>query len=165
MPKVDSGQYYGTHAAVVEIDRALGSVRILDYVIVEDCGTMVNPMIVEGQTLGGAAQGIGTALFEEMPFDANGQPQASTLADYMLPAATDMPRITIHHIETPSPHTDYGIKGVGEGGAIPPPAAIFNAVNDALRGLGVEFNETPLTPPKLVHALAEAAARKGGPAI
>jgi len=165
-PKVDSGQYsYGTHAAVVEIDRALGSVRILDYVIVEDCGTMVNPMIVEGQTLGGAAQGIGTALFEEMAFDANGQPQASTLADYMMPGATDMPRITIHHIETPSPHTDYGIKGVGEGGAIPPPAAIFNAVNDALRGLGVEFNETPLTPPKLVLALAEAEARKGGPAI
>ena len=163
-PKVDSGQYsYGTHAAVVEIDRALGSVRILDYVIVEDCGTMVNPMIVEGQTLGGAAQGIGTALFEEMAFDANGQPQASTLADYMMPGATDMPRITIHHIETPSPHTDYGIKGVGEGGAIPPPAAIFNAVNDALRGLGVEFNETPLTPPKLVLALAEAEARKGGP--
>jgi aerobic carbon-monoxide dehydrogenase large subunit len=162
-PKVDSGQYsYGTHAAVVEIDRALGSVRILDYVIVEDCGTMVNPMIVEGQTLGGAAQGIGTALFEEMAFDANGQPQASTLADYMMPGATDMPRITIHHIETPSPHTDYGIKGVGEGGAIPPPAAIFNAVNDALRGLGVEFSETPLTPPKLVLALAEAAARKGG---
>ena len=165
-PKVDSGQYsYGTHAAVVEIDLALGSVRILDYVIVEDCGTMVNPMIVEGQTLGGAAQGIGTALFEEMAFDANGQPQASTLADYMLPGATDMPRITIHHIETPSPHTDYGIKGVGEGGAIPPPAAIFNAVNDALRGLGVEFNETPLTPPKLVLALAEAKARQGGPGI
>ena len=165
-PKVDSGQYsYGTHAAVVEIDLALGRVRILDYVIVEDCGTMVNPMIVEGQTLGGVAQGIGTALFEEMAFDANGQPQASTLADYMLPGATDMPRITIHHIETPSPHTDYGIKGVGEGGAIPPPAAIFNAVNDALRGLGVEFNATPLTPPKLVLALAEAEARQGGPGI
>ena len=100
-----------------------------------------------------------------MAFDANGQPQASTLADYMLPGATDMPRITIHHIETPSPHTDYGIKGVGEGGAIPPPAAIFNAVNDALRGLGVEFNDTPLTPPKLVLALAEAKARQGGPGI
>jgi carbon-monoxide dehydrogenase large subunit len=164
-PKVDSGQYsYGTHAAVVEIDRALGRVRILDYVIVEDCGTMVNPMIVEGQTLGGAAQGIGTALFEEMTFDANGQPQASTLADYMLPGATDIPLITIHHIETPSPHTEYGIKGVGEGGAIPPPAAIFNAVNDAVRALGVEFSETPLTPPKLVRALAEAEARRAAPA-
>ncbi len=155
-PKVDSGQYsYGTHAAVVEIDRALGSVRILDYVIVEDCGTMVNPMIVEGQTLGGAAQGIGTALLEEMRFDPDGQPLASTLADYVLPAATDVPHISIHHIETPSPHTEFGIKGVGEGGAIPPPAAIFNAVNDALRGLGVEVAETPLTPPKLLAALSQ----------
>ena len=159
-PKVDSGQFsYGTHAAVVEIDRALGAVRILDYIIVEDCGTMVNPMIVEGQTLGGAAQGIGTALLEEMRFDTNGQPLASTLADYMLPGATDMPRIAVHHIETPSPNTDYGIKGVGEGGAIPPPAAILNAVNDALQGLGVELNETPLTPHRILAALAEAQAR------
>jgi carbon-monoxide dehydrogenase large subunit len=159
-PKVDSGQYsYGTHAVVIEIDRMLGTIRFLDYVIVEDCGTMVNPMIVEGQTLGGAAQGIGTALLEEMRFEANGQPLASTLADYMLPAATDVPHIAIHHIETPSPNTEYGIKGVGEGGAIPPPAAIFNAVNDALRGLGVELNQTPLTPHKLLAALATADAR------
>jgi aerobic carbon-monoxide dehydrogenase large subunit len=162
-PKVDSGQFsYGTHAAVVEIDRALGAVRILDYIIVEDCGTMVNPMIVEGQTLGGAAQGIGTALLEEMRFDINGQPLASTLADYMLPGATDMPRIAVHHIETPSPNTEYGIKGVGEGGAIPPPAAILNAVNDALQGLGVELNETPLTPHRILAALAEAQARAAG---
>ena len=162
-PKVDSGQFsYGTHAAVVEIDRALGAVRILDYIIVEDCGTMVNPMIVEGQTLGGAAQGIGTALLEEMRFDINGQPLASTLADYMLPGATDMPRIAVHHIETPSPNTEYGIKGVGEGGAIPPPAAILNAVNDALQGLGVELNETPLTPHRILAALAEAQARATG---
>jgi len=155
-PKVDSGQYsYGTHAAVVEIDRALGSVRIVDYVVVEDCGTMVNPMVVEGQTLGGTAQGIGTALFEAMRFDDNGQPLASSLADYILPSATDMPRVTIRHIETPSPHTEYGIKGVGEGGAIPPPAAILNAVNDALRGLGAELGETPLTPDRLLAALTE----------
>jgi aerobic carbon-monoxide dehydrogenase large subunit len=162
-PKVDSGQFsYGTHVAVVEIDRALGTVRILDYIIVEDCGTMVNPMIVEGQTLGGAAQGIGTALLEEMRFDTNGQPLASTLADYMLPGAADMPRIAVHHIETPSPNTEYGIKGVGEGGAIPPPAAILNAVNDALQGLGVELNETPLTPHRILAALAEAQARAAG---
>jgi carbon-monoxide dehydrogenase large subunit len=158
-PKVDSGQFsYGTHAAVVELDRELGTLRILDYVIVEDCGTMVNPMIVEGQTLGGAAQGIGTALLEEMRFDANGQPLASTLADYVMPGATDIPPIALHHIETPSPNTEYGIKGVGEGGAIPPPAAIFNALNDALRGLGVELNETPLTPARILSALAEAGA-------
>jgi carbon-monoxide dehydrogenase large subunit len=160
-PKVDSGQFsYGTHAAVVELDRELGALRILDYVIVEDCGTMVNPMIVEGQTLGGAAQGIGTALLEEMRFDTNGQPLASTLADYVMPSATDIPQIALHHIETPSPNTEYGIKGVGEGGAIPPPAAIFNAVNDALQGLGVELNETPLTPAKILSALVEAGARR-----
>jgi len=165
-PKVDSGQYsYGTHAAVVEVDCALGTVRFLDYVIVEDCGTMVNPMIVEGQTLGGAAQGIGTALLEEMSFDANGQPLASTLADYMLPSATDVPGIATHHIETPSPNTEYGIKGVGEGGAIPPPAAIFNAVNDALRGLGVELTETPLTPRRIIAALIAAEARKADSAV
>jgi carbon-monoxide dehydrogenase large subunit len=163
-PSVDSGQYsYGTHAAVVEIDRSIGSVRILNYVIVEDCGTMVNPMIVEGQSLGGAVQGIGTALLEEMRFDAQGQPLASTLADYMLPSATDIPQIAIHHLETPSPNTEYGIKGVGEGGAIPPPAAIFNAVNDALRPFGVEVNETPLTPYRLLAALTEAAGRKSDP--
>jgi carbon-monoxide dehydrogenase large subunit len=159
-PKVDSGQFsYGTHAAVVEIDLALGAVRIVDYVIVEDCGTMVNPMIVEGQTLGGAAQGIGTALLEEMRFDRNGQPLAATLADYLVPAATDMPPIALHHLETPSPNTEYGIKGVGEGGAIPPPAAILNAVNDALRPRGVEINETPVTPHKILAALAQADAR------
>ena len=156
-PKVDSGQYsYGTHAAVVEIDPGLGTVAILDYVIVEDCGTMVNPMIVEGQALGGAAQGIGTALLEEMVFDPDGQPLASTLADYLLPTAKDMPAIVIHHIETPSPNTEYGIKGVGEGGAIPPPAAIFNAVNDALRRYGIEFTETPLRPQRILAGLAVA---------
>jgi len=113
-------------------------------------------MIVDGQTIGGAAQGIGTALFEEMPFDADGQPLASTLADYLMPGARDVPHIDVHHLETPSPNTEFGIKGVGEGGAIPPPAAIFNAVNDALRGLGVELAETPLTPQRLRAALAAA---------
>jgi carbon-monoxide dehydrogenase large subunit len=158
-PKMDTGQYsYGTHGVVLEIDRTLGTVEILDYVIVEDCGRMVNPMIVEGQTIGGAAQGIGTALLEEMPFDANGQPLASTLADYMIPSATEIPKIEIHHLETPSPNTEFGIKGVGEGGAIPPPAAIFNAVNDALSALGVEMSETPLSPRRLLEALTRAEA-------
>jgi carbon-monoxide dehydrogenase large subunit len=158
-PKVDTGQYsYGTHGVVVEVDRNLGTVEILDYVIAEDCGRRVNPMIVEGQTIGGAAQGIGTALLEEMPFDANGQPLASTLADYMLPSATEIPRFRLHHLETPSPNTLFGIKGVGEGGAIPPPAAIFNAVNDALRPLNAEVAETPLSPRRVLAAIAEGAA-------
>lgn len=159
-PKVDSGQYsYGTHGVVIEVDRNLGTLEFLDYVIVEDCGRMVNPMIVEGQTIGGTAQGIGTALLEEMPFDPSGQPLASTLADYMIPSATEMPAIEIRHLETPSPNTEFGIKGVGEGGAIPPPAAIFNAVNDALSSLGAEFNETPLSPRRILKTLARAEAK------
>jgi carbon-monoxide dehydrogenase large subunit len=154
-PTADTGQFsYGTHAVVLEIDRELGTIRFLNYVIVEDCGTRVNPMIVEGQTVGGAAQGIGTALLEEMPYDENGQPLAGSLADYLLPGAAEMPTISLHHLESPSPHTEYGIKGVGEGGAIPPPAAIINAVNDALRGLGVEINQVPLTPRRLLAAMA-----------
>ena len=107
--------------------------EILDYVVVEDCGTMINPMVVEGQTIGGVAQGIGTAFYEETPYDDNGQPLASTLADYMLPGATEVPNMRLHHFETPSPHTEFGAKGMGEGGAIAPPAVLFNAVNDALR--------------------------------
>jgi aerobic carbon-monoxide dehydrogenase large subunit len=156
-PKRDTGAFsYASHAAVVAVDTGVGAVEILDYVIVEDCGTLVNPMVVEGQTLGGAAQGIGTALYEESPFDPNGQPLASTFADYLLPGPTEIPAIRIYHLETPSPYTEFGIKGIGEGGAIAPPAVIFNAVNDALCGLGVELNETPLTPRRLLAALERA---------
>src|SRR5262249_33794712 len=113
-PKRDTGAFsYASHAAVVAVDTEVGAVEILDYVIVEDCGTVVNPMVVEGQTLGGAAQGIGTALYEESPFDPNGQPLASTFADYLLPGPTEIPAIRIHHMETPSPYTEFGIKGHG----------------------------------------------------
>jgi len=160
-PAVDTGSFtYATHAVAVEVDTDSGHVEILDYVVVEDCGTMINPMVVEGQTYGGVAQGIGTAMFEEMRYDGNGQPLASTLADYMLPGPTEIPGIRIHHFETPSPHTEFGAKGMGEGGAIAPPAAIFNAVNDALRDFGVELKETPLTPRKVLEAL-DAAATQG----
>jgi carbon-monoxide dehydrogenase large subunit len=156
-PKVDTGAFsYASHAAIVAVDTELGHVEILDYVIVEDCGTLVNPMVVDGQMIGGAAQGIGTALYEESPYDANGQPLASTFADYLLPGATEVPAMRLFHMQTPSPYTAYGIKGMGEGGAIAPPAAIFNAVNDALKGLGVEVNETPLTPRRLLAAIQRA---------
>jgi carbon-monoxide dehydrogenase large subunit len=159
-PKRDTGAFsYASHAAVVAVDTDLGHVEILDYVIVEDCGTLVNPMVVEGQMLGGAAQGIGTAMYEESPFDANGQPLASTFADYLLPGPTEIPAIHIYHLETASPYTEFGIKGMGEGGAIAPPAVIFNAVNDALRALGVELTETPLTPRRLIEAIERASAR------
>ena len=153
-PKVDTGAFsYASHTVTVAVDLETGHVEILDYVIVEDCGTMVNPMIVEGQTYGGVAQGIGNALYEETPYDANGQPLASTFADYLMPGASEVPAMRIHHTETPSPHTEFGAKGMGEGGAIAPPAAIFNAVNDALRPLGVEVAHTPLTPRRLLEAI------------
>jgi carbon-monoxide dehydrogenase large subunit len=124
---------------------------------------MVNPMVVEGQAYGGAAQGIGTALYEEVLYDDNAQPLTSTLADYILPGPTELPMFRIEHMETLSPHTEFGIKGVGEGGAIGPPAAIFNAVNDAIRTLGAEVTETPLTPHRLLAALAQAQARPSRP--
>ena len=156
-PKVDTGAFsYASHAAVVAVDTELGDVEILDYVIVEDCGTVVNPMVVEGQARGGVAQGIGTAMYEESPYDANGQPLAASFADYLLPAATEIPAMRIFHMHTPSPYTAFGIKGMGEGGAIAPPAVIFNAVNDALAPLGVEVAETPLTPGRLHAALGRA---------
>jgi carbon-monoxide dehydrogenase large subunit len=152
--KVDTGTFsYACHAASVAVDTETGQVEILDYVIVEDGGTLVNPMIVDGQVYGGTAQGIGTALYEEMPFDAQGQPLATTLADYLLPSAAEVPAMRIDHLETPSPYTRFGQKGVGEGGAIAPPAAIANAVNDALAPLGVEITESPLTPRRIVEAL------------
>ncbi len=153
----DTGTFsYAAHAVVVSVDLDLGDVKLLDYVIVEDAGTMINPMVVDGQVHGGAVQGIGTALFEEMPFDAAGQPLASTLADYHLPVAADIPAIRILHMETPSPLSRFGQKGIGESGAIGPPAAIANAVNDALAPLGVEMTEVPLTPERILRALARA---------
>jgi carbon-monoxide dehydrogenase large subunit len=152
--KVDTGTFsYACHAAKVAVDTETGHVEILDYVVVEDGGTLVNPMIVDGQVYGGTAQGVGTALYEEMPFDAQGQPLATTLGDYLLPSATEVPSIRIDHMETPSPYTRFGQKGIGEGGAIAPPAAIANAVNDALAPLGVEITESPLTPRRIVEAL------------
>ena len=153
-PEVDSGAFsYASHACVVAVDVESGKVEILDYAIVEDCGRLVNPMVVEGQTYGGAAQGVGTALYEEARYDDNGQPLTSTLADYLLPGPTELPAFRIEHMETLSPHTEFGIKGVGEGGAIAPPAVIFNAVNNAIRPLGAEVTETPLTPHRLLQAL------------
>lgn len=153
----DTGTFsYACHAVMVEVDMDLGHVRLLDYVIVEDAGTMINPMIVDGQVYGGAAQGIGTALFEEMRFDASGQPLASTLADYHLPLASDMPNIRIEHMETPSPLSRFGQKGIGESGAIGPPAAIANAVNDALSFIGAEVAEVPMTPERVLSAIASA---------
>ena len=153
----DSGTFsYACHACVVEVDIETGGIEILDYVVVEDGGVLVNPMIVDGQVLGGAAQGIGTALYEEMPYDDAAQPLASTLADYRLPGAAEVPRIRIEHMETPSPYSRFGQKGLGEGGAIGPPAAIANAINNALAPLGVEVDELPITRERLLEKIARA---------
>jgi carbon-monoxide dehydrogenase large subunit len=157
-PARDSGTFsYATHAAMVAVDPETGDVEILRYVIVEDGGRLVNPMIVDGQIYGGFAQGVGTALYEEMPFDRSGQPLASTLADYLLPSAIEVPAPVLVHMETPAPYTEFGVKGIGEGGAIAPPAAIANAVNDALRPLGVELLVSPITPQRIIKAIAEQA--------
>jgi carbon-monoxide dehydrogenase large subunit len=154
-PKPDTGTFsYATHAALVAVDPEIGDVEILDYVVVEDGGRLINPMVVDGQIVGGLVQGIGTALYEEMPFDASAQPLASTLADYLLPAATEMPTVRIEHMETPSPYTEFGVKGIGEGGAIPAPAAVANAVNDALRPLCAELAVSPITPHRVLEAIA-----------
>jgi carbon-monoxide dehydrogenase large subunit len=156
-PSPDSGTFsYATHAVVVAVDPELGGVEILDYVIVEDGGKLVNPMIVDGQIFGGLAQGVGTALYEEMPFNSAGQPLASTFADYLLPGPTEVPPPRVYHMETPSPHTEFGVKGIGEGAAIAPPAAIVNAVNDALRPLRTELAVSPVTPRRVLMAIASA---------
>lgn len=156
-PKVETGVFsYASHAVAVAVDPRTGKVEILDYVVVEDCGTVVNPMIVEGQTLGGVAQGIGTAMYEQMQYDANGQPAASTFADYLVPGPTEIPAVRVSHFETASPYTELGMKGMGEGGAIAPPAAVIGAINDALGPLGVDFAETPVTPEKVLEAIARA---------
>ncbi|MBV8935325.1 MAG: xanthine dehydrogenase family protein, partial [Alphaproteobacteria bacterium] len=156
-PLRDTGTFsYSCHAAAVQVDTESGVVDLIDYVIVEDGGTLINPMIVDGQILGGLAQGIGTALYEEMPFDAEGQPLACTFADYLLPGASEVPATRIEHMLTPSPYTEFGQKGIGESGAIGPPAAIANAVNDALKGLGFEIGELPITPSRLFAAIQAA---------
>jgi carbon-monoxide dehydrogenase large subunit len=152
---------YGTHAVMVAVDSQSGVIELLDYVVSEDCGTMINPMIVDGQVQGGIAQGIGTALYEEIPYDELGQPLATTFADYMVPCAPEIPQVRITHMITPALTTEYGVKGLGEGGAIAPPAAIANAVADAFRDIGASFNETPLTPRRVSEAIDRARNAKG----
>lgn len=161
-PAIDTGVFcYSTHGAVVAVDPQTGHVEIVDYAVVEDCGTIVNPLIVDGQIIGGVAQGIGNALYEEIPYDEYGQPLATTLADYLLPGSTEIPDIKIAHMCTPAMHTEYGMKGMGEGGAISPPAAVANAVRDALSPLDAELCETPITPRRVLQAIERARAASG----
>jgi carbon-monoxide dehydrogenase large subunit len=150
------GQYaFGTHACVVEVRRLTGEVKLLRYAVVHDCGTLLNPMIVTGQVHGGVAQGVGTALLEELLYDENGQLQNGSYMDYLLPTSGDLPAISVEHLEFPSPFTPTGAKGAGEGGTIPTLACVANAVEDALKPLGVRIRQLPITPDRL-HDLMNA---------
>jgi len=139
----------GAHAAVVEVDLETGTIRVRRYAVVHDCGTVINPMVVDGQVHGGVAQGIGGALYEEVAYGEDAQLLSATLADYLVPTAAEVPAIRLEHQETPSPLNPLGVKGVGEGGAVPVAAAIANAVEDALGDLGVVVRETPLAPARV----------------
>jgi len=148
----------GTHVAEVEVDPMTGGVRILNYAVAHDSGNVINPMIVDGQVQGGAAHGIGNALFEFMKYSVDAQPLTTTFADYLMPMAPDVPACVIEHVETPNPLNPLGVKGAGEGGTIPAPAAIIAAIEDALSLFGVHFAEMPLTPDRIVAALQAAGA-------
>ena len=146
---------HGTHVVEVEIDPETGAVEIINYVAVHDSGRLINPMIVDGQVLGGAIHGVGNALFEHMHFDDGGQPQTVTLAEYLLPGATEAPPVDIIHTESPTPLNPLGVKGAGEGGTIPATAAIASAVDDALRDFKIRITDLPITPAHIVEQIAE----------
>jgi aerobic carbon-monoxide dehydrogenase large subunit len=148
----------GTHVAEVEVDPFTGAVTLVDYTVAHDSGTIINPLIVDGQVQGGVAHGVGNALFEWMKYDTGAQPLTTTFQDYLLPAAPDVPSCRIEHVETPNPLNPLGVKGAGEGGTIPAPAAIISAIEDALSPFGVHFSEMPLTPDRIVDALRRAGA-------
>jgi carbon-monoxide dehydrogenase large subunit len=161
----DLGAFYpimghGAHIPVVEVEPATGSVRFLRYIAVHDVGTIVNPKSLRGQITGGIAQGIGMALYEESAYDGEGQPLTGSFMDYLLPTALEVPAFEIGHVETPSPFTEYGVKGGGEGGRMIAPAAIASAVEDALAPFGVRVTEVPLTPERIVTLVDRAQGAK-----
>jgi len=145
------------HVAMVAIDPGTGRIRLHRYLVVEDCGVVINPMVVDGQARGGVAQGAGAALLERIRYDSDGQPGSTTLMDYLAPTAAEICRIDIEHLETPSQFSETGAKGMGEGGTIGAPAAVLNAINDALRPAGVSFDHIPVLPADVCAALADRA--------
>ncbi|SDX36741.1 carbon-monoxide dehydrogenase large subunit [Saccharopolyspora shandongensis] len=149
-----------THAVVVEADPGTGQIKILRYACVEDCGVVIHPQVVDGQCRGGIAQGIAGALFEEVTYADNGEPSAASFIDYLVPTATEIPDITVTHLETPCAFTESGAKGAGEGGTIGAPAAVLNAINDALRHTGIEIDTTPVHPQTVLAALDAAISPK-----
>ena len=152
------------HVAIVEVDIETGGVILQKYLVVEDAGRIINPMIADGQVHGGVAQGIGNALLEEIVYDGAANIQTATLADYTPPTVREIPHLELHHLETPTDATVTGAKGLGEGGAIGAPAAVINAINDALSPFGVSIDEMPATPQRIRAALRQSAKGTQGPA-
>lgn len=152
---------FGTHLAVAEVDLDTGEARLVRHVAVDDCGPLINPMLVEGQVQGGIAQGAAQALFEEMVHDSDGNPLTGSLLDYAMPTANELPRFETAHTVTPSPNNPLGIKGIGEAGTIGSTPAVQNAVIDALAHLGVRHLDMPLTPERVWEALRQADGREG----
>jgi len=161
-PGLESTDYYGpqygatangSHAMIVEVDPETMMVDIKRYVAVEDCGTMLNPLIVDGQVHGGVALGIGNSYYEQLIYDENGQLLNASLADYLIPTASEIPRVEVGHEETKSPLNELGSKGAGEAGCIPTPALFAQALEDALADYGIEITETPMSPNKLFELL------------
>jgi aerobic carbon-monoxide dehydrogenase large subunit len=144
------------HAAMVAVDPGTGQVRVLRYLVVEDCGVVINPLIVDGQVLGGVTQGVAAALYERICYDDEGQPVSTTLMDYLVPTAAEMCPVEVVHLQTPSAFSESGAKGMGEGGMIGAPATVLNAVNDALAGTGASFDHIPVLPGDVCAALAGA---------
>jgi aerobic carbon-monoxide dehydrogenase large subunit len=142
------------HAAMVTVDPGTGEIRLRRYLVVEDCGVVINPMIVDGQVAGGVAQGVGAALLERVRYGEDGQPGSTTLMDYLAPTAAELCAVQITHLETASAFSETGAKGMGEGGMIGAPAAVLNAVNNALRPAGVSFDHIPVLPAEVCAALA-----------
>ena len=149
---------HAAHVVVVEVDVETGRVHFLKYVAVQDSGTVVNPRSLKGQIRGGIAQGIGLALIEEVAYGPDGQSLTPTLEDYLLPTAPDVPSIDVLHHETPSPFTEYGVKGGGEGGRMVAPPAVTRAVEDALSPFGIAIDEMPITMEKIAMMVRDARA-------
>ncbi|MDR7434600.1 MAG: aerobic carbon-monoxide dehydrogenase large subunit [Armatimonadota bacterium] len=149
----------GVHAAILEVDIHTGMINILKYVVVHDCGRIINPMILDGQIRGGVAQGIGNAFYEKLVYDENGQLLTRTFMDYLLPTAMEVPEVEIAHVETPSPLNPLGVKGAGEAGTIPVPAVFASAIDDALAEFSVRITEMPLSPNRLLEIIRTARER------
>jgi carbon-monoxide dehydrogenase large subunit len=145
----------GTHVAEVEVDIETGAVSILRYTVAHDCGKVINPMVVDGQVIGGVAHGIGNALLEMMVYDENAQPVSTNFGEYLLPLSTNIPHIDLVHLETPSPLNPLGIKGAGEGGTIPAIAAVISAVENALSPFNVTISETPISPQRIIELVGD----------